>query len=89
MGPISLIGVRHFHHLTPAPLRWPYPYPDFLQVVFVGRARALLDEHKLEEEISAYLRPLQDVRAMGLPDDQIIYLDAALRALQPEPNSRT
>ena len=89
MGPISLIGVRHFQHLTPAPPGWPHPYPDFLQVVFVGRARTLLDEHKLEEGISAYLRPLQDVDAMGLPADQIIYLDEALRALQSEANSDT
>ena len=29
---------------------------------------------------SAYLRPIEDVREMGLPADQIIYLDAALRA---------
>ena len=86
LGPISLIGVRHFHHLTPAPPRWAYPYPDFLQVVFVGRAKILLEEHKLEEEIIAGLRPLQDVRAMVLPADQIIYLDAALRVLQLEAN---
>ncbi len=46
MGPISLIGVRHFHHLTPEPPDWPYPYPDFLQVVFVGEAEALSEEHK-------------------------------------------
>jgi 8-oxo-dGTP pyrophosphatase MutT (NUDIX family) len=84
LGPISLIGVTHFHHLTPMPPRWAYPYPDFLEVVFVGKAEILLDEHKLEEEIIAGLRPLRDVRAMGLPADQIIYLDAALRALQRE-----
>ena len=56
MGPISLIGVRHFHHLTPEPPDWPYPYPDFLQVVFVGEAEALSEEHKPEEGTSTWCR---------------------------------
>ena len=31
---LQLIGFRHFHHLTPEPPGWTYPYPDFLQVVY-------------------------------------------------------
>jgi 8-oxo-dGTP pyrophosphatase MutT (NUDIX family) len=30
-------GLLHFHHLTGKPSVYPYPYPDFLQVVFAVR----------------------------------------------------
>jgi hypothetical protein len=32
------LGWLHMELLTPRPPDWPYPYPDFLQVVYVGRA---------------------------------------------------
>lgn len=40
LEPSSLrqLGWLHHEHLTPRPADWPYPHPDFLQVVFVGRA---------------------------------------------------
>ena len=31
---LHLLGVKHFHHLTPKPVAYPYPYPDFLQVIY-------------------------------------------------------
>ncbi|MFI5047142.1 MAG: hypothetical protein ACHQIG_08760, partial [Acidimicrobiia bacterium] len=32
------IGWLHLEHATPRDDDWPYPHPDFLQVVFVGTA---------------------------------------------------
>jgi ADP-ribose pyrophosphatase YjhB (NUDIX family) len=29
---IRYLGFKHFHHLTPKPEGYAYPYPDFLQV---------------------------------------------------------
>ncbi len=31
---LRLLGVKHYHHLTPMPLDYRYPYPDFLQIVY-------------------------------------------------------
>jgi 8-oxo-dGTP pyrophosphatase MutT (NUDIX family) len=31
---LSLLGVKHFHHLTPEPAEYPYPYPDFFQLIY-------------------------------------------------------
>lgn len=30
-----LIAILHYHHLTPEPARYPYPYPNFLNAVFL------------------------------------------------------
>ena len=30
----ACLGVLHFHHLTPKPAGYAYPYPDFLQLVY-------------------------------------------------------
>jgi 8-oxo-dGTP pyrophosphatase MutT (NUDIX family) len=38
IGRPSQLGFMHFHHLTPPPPGYAYPYPDFLQVVFVADA---------------------------------------------------
>ena len=32
------LGVLHFHHLTPKPQDYAYPYPDFLQLVYACSA---------------------------------------------------
>src|SRR5437588_12299315 len=33
---LRLLGFKHFHHLMPRPASYPYPYPDFLQVVYTA-----------------------------------------------------
>ena len=30
----QLVAIIHYQHLTPKPQRYPYPYPEFLQVVY-------------------------------------------------------
>jgi ADP-ribose pyrophosphatase YjhB (NUDIX family) len=35
---IQPLGIRHFHHCTPKPDGYLYPYPDFLQLIFAGIA---------------------------------------------------
>src|SRR5262249_35979357 len=30
----SLIGLKHFHHLTDRPVGYKYPYPDFLHLIY-------------------------------------------------------
>jgi 8-oxo-dGTP pyrophosphatase MutT (NUDIX family) len=51
IGQIQLIGIKHYHHLTPEPAGYAYPYPDFLQIVY----RAHVQQHLPEaREIDGY-----------------------------------
>ena len=36
MGEPRLVGFLHLHHVTARPERYPYPHPDFLQLIFVA-----------------------------------------------------
>jgi ADP-ribose pyrophosphatase YjhB (NUDIX family) len=40
VGDLHLLGVKHFHHLSPKSASYPYPYPDFLQLIYQGYALA-------------------------------------------------
>lgn len=37
IAPLRQLGLLHHHHVTPKPDPYFYPYPDFLQVVYVTR----------------------------------------------------
>lgn len=54
VGNLSMLGVRHFHHLSPKPENYKYPYPDFCQVIFKAEAIdydfSLLDPKRYELE---------------------------------------
>lgn len=38
LGRTAVLGFTHFRHLSPKPADYPYPYPDFVQVVFTAMA---------------------------------------------------
>ena len=78
------LGFRHFHHLTPKPDGWSYPYPDFLQVVY---ACAPDESHPQLMEPDEYVlgsefMPIADARRLDLDAGQPGFLDAAGAALQ-------
>ncbi len=81
LGPIAPLGVLHFRHLDPQP-PGPYPYPDFLNVVYAAEAI----DHRPEAltpttgayELEAAFRPLPDVDRLELPAGQRRLLKAAL-----------
>ena len=81
LNPLPL-AFCHFHHLTPKPYSYGYPYPDFLHVVFLGEAgeyrRAAL-KRAGEVETGSRLTPIR--RAMAtITSDQQVLLRAALVA---------
>ncbi len=47
VGDLRLLGVKHFHHLSPKPAGYSYPFPDFLQLIYMGEGQAY-DEHLRE-----------------------------------------
>jgi ADP-ribose pyrophosphatase YjhB (NUDIX family) len=77
----QLLGCVHFHHLTPRPAGHVYPYPDFVQVVFMAEASRYLPERMVDDEyvVESVFRPVADARELALTPGQRLLLDAALK----------
>lgn len=78
-----LLGCMHFRHLTPRPVDYAYPYPDFVQVVFMAEASRYRGEHMVEDEyvVDSVFRSIAEVRELPLMTGQRLFLDAALGRL--------
>lgn len=77
------IGVLHFTHTKAVPEDWPYPYPDFLQIVYAGSPGAF---HPELMEVDDYVRgsgfaSVAEARRLPLNMGQHVFLDAALRLM--------
>ena len=74
-----MLGFQSFHHLTPKPPGYPYPYPNFLWVVFLARAVEHAPEGRLEDgyELGSEFRSIEEARALGLGPEELEYLSAA------------
>jgi ADP-ribose pyrophosphatase YjhB (NUDIX family) len=77
----QLLGCVHFHHLTPRPAGHVYPYPDFVQVVFMAEAARYLAERMVDDEylVESVFRPVAEARELALTPGQRLLLDAALK----------
>jgi len=71
---LQLLGVKHYHHLTPMPLDYRYPYPDFLQIIYRARAQQYLPQAR---EIDCYeletkfIRTAEALRLPLMPSDHM------------------
>lgn len=77
--PIQL-GFMHFHHLAPRQADYPYPYPDFVQVIFMAEADSHYPSAMLADdyEHTAVFRPIEDVSNIQLSEAECMYLSAAI-----------
>ena len=64
---LQLIGVKHYHHLTPMPLDYRYPYPDFLQMIYRARAQQYLPEAREIDGYELETKFIPVVEALRLP----------------------
>jgi ADP-ribose pyrophosphatase YjhB (NUDIX family) len=78
---LRLLGFKHFHHLMPRPDGYPYPYPDFLQVVYTAVAEVYHPDQRTVDdyELDARFLPLAEVRTLLLSPIQRMFLDAAVQ----------
>jgi len=82
LGDPSLFAVLHFRHLTPRPPGHAYPYPDFLQPIFVAEGSAFSRKgikRRGELETGARLMTPQAAQTV-IRQDQKALLRAALAA---------
>jgi len=75
----NVLGFERFHHLTPRPPGYHYPYPDFLWVVYLARAVEHSPEGRLDDgyELGSELCSIEEARALGVRAAELQYLEAA------------
>jgi 8-oxo-dGTP pyrophosphatase MutT (NUDIX family) len=79
---IHLLGFLHFHHLTPRPADYRYPYPDFLHVIY----RATADRYDARQresdgyELDAMLAPIATAAALPVSQGERVLLRAAIQS---------
>jgi ADP-ribose pyrophosphatase YjhB (NUDIX family) len=80
----DLLGVISFRHLTPLPEGYPYPYPDFLQVVYLAQGSAAGDAARKESdyEVDAALVPIEEAHSLPLGTGSKMFLQAAVERLR-------
>ena len=76
-----LLGCLHFHHLTPEPPGYAYPYPDFAQPIFMANAVSYVSDQRVHDDyvVESGFRPLAEVVQLTLQAGQRQLLAAALR----------
>ncbi len=76
----KFFGFIHFRHLSPRPDAYPYPYPEFVQLLFVAEA----GEHRapaqltVEYEVASEFVPIDEAHKL-LDADQATVLATAIR----------
>jgi 8-oxo-dGTP pyrophosphatase MutT (NUDIX family) len=81
LGELALLGFMQFHHLTPRPTEYRFPYPDFVQVVYHAEAASFMPEarHTGDWELSSEFRSIAEIDSLELTARERLYLEAALR----------
>ena len=79
---LTLLGFEYFHHLTPKPPGYAYPYPDFLWAIYLARAVEPAPEGRVEDgyELGSDFRSIDEARTLGLTPVQLQYIEAAVAA---------
>jgi ADP-ribose pyrophosphatase YjhB (NUDIX family) len=75
-----LLGFMHFHYRDAKPEGFPYPHPDFVQVVYVSHAEAYHPGAKLaaDYETEACFLSIPQVQMLPLTPSERLYLSVAL-----------
>lgn len=83
IDPPRLLGVKHFHHLSPKPAGYRYLYPNFFQVVYSAQAHRFDPGGRETDgyELGAEFRPTAEVQRLPLYPSERVFLTAALGGL--------
>jgi len=80
---LHMLGIKHFHHLSPKPAGYTYPYPDFLQVIYLATPERYdaSSRQTTGYELDAVLAPHSDLEQLHLSPGERLFLQAALQKL--------
>ncbi|MDX1613383.1 MAG: NUDIX domain-containing protein [Candidatus Promineifilaceae bacterium] len=84
IGTLHYLGIVHYHHLRPQPPHFPYPYPDFVHVIFWARPWRQLVGSRLEDgyELEASMEPVEELDRFSLSQTQLVFLRAAQQSFR-------
>lgn len=76
-----LLGFIHYRHLAPKPPDYAYPYPDFVQLVYVVNVDRPIDiSASIDDyEISSEFLPVAQAQTLKLSKRDLLYLDQVFR----------
>jgi ADP-ribose pyrophosphatase YjhB (NUDIX family) len=82
VGAARLLGVVVFRHQAPRPSGYPFPYPQFVQVIYTANALAHRPEAMIPDEIDgeAVFIPVAQAHEMRISSWQRAFLRLALAA---------
>lgn len=77
---VAMLGFLHYHHLNPPPPNYPWPYPDFLQLIFASKAIHSTSEALPPDdfELEARWLPIAEAQQLPLTLAEQLFLEAAL-----------
>jgi len=81
IGPIKPVGFVHFHHLTEKPCDYPYPYPDFLWLIYTAECCDFIPGARVPDEyvFETEFRRVEDAQNLQIEKGQLSFLEAAMR----------
>lgn len=82
----SLFCVARFHHQAKKPIDYPYPYPDFIQLIYRAHAVAYDPEAKQASsyELETLFRPINEAKYSLTENSQLLILNAAMELEFPD-----
>ncbi len=76
----QLIAVTHCQHQTPKPTNYPFPYPDFIQVIYIAEAIERQIDGRIDDdyETDSRFELIDIVKNMPLTPNQHLIFERAL-----------
>ncbi len=83
---LSILGFMHFRHLGPKPADYPYPYPDFLWLIYTAQADNYISD---AIEVDEYVRGVEfhstdELQKLDIEKGELALFEAAI-ALRRSP----
>jgi 8-oxo-dGTP diphosphatase len=81
LGAIEPLAVTHYRHIGPCPPGYPYPYPDFAQIIFLAEATSFDPNGRIPDEWvaeSGFYATEEALRLVAPRPSERLLLEAAL-----------
>ena len=77
---LSMLGFIHFHHLGPEPTNYPYPYPDFIWLIYIAQRDGYIPEYIVYDKYvrEAKFCTINELRKLTIEKGELALLDAAI-----------
>ena len=80
LSKLFLLGFMHFHHKSPKPANYNYPYPDFLWLLYIAETDKNMPEARVQGkwELEVGFYPTEKAKLLPMENGQLELLEAAI-----------